>query len=120
MTRKISRIDWYTAENDKSTIPKLPRIERTAFLISLIILSDLSMQFHLSFKGHKSLEYCCLVIHLTSVSIISYAEWNGGIFVLIGRIKRESPRLIRKKTFLEKRNSENVKDYFERLVLQRP
>ena len=47
------------------------------------------MQFHLSFKGHKSLEYCCLVIHLTSVSIISYAESNGGIFVLIGRIKPE-------------------------------
>jgi hypothetical protein len=58
------------------------------------------------------------------VSIISYAESNGCIFVLIGRIKpeirRESPRLIRKKTFLEKRNSENVKDYFERLVFQKP
>ena len=67
-------------------------IKRTAFLISLIILSDLSMQFHLSFKGHKSLEYCCLVIHLTSVSIISYAESNGGIFVLIGRIKPEIRR----------------------------
>jgi hypothetical protein len=37
----------------------------------------------LIFKGHKSLEYCCLVIHLTSVSTISYAESNGGIFVLI-------------------------------------
>jgi hypothetical protein len=65
------------------------------------------------------------------VSIIAYAKSNGCIFVLIGCIKpeirrsmkkvnRESPRLIRKKTFLEKRNSENVKDYFERLVLQRP
>jgi hypothetical protein len=37
----------------------------------------------LIFKGHKSLEYCCLVIHLTSVSTISYAESNGGIFILI-------------------------------------
>jgi hypothetical protein len=49
-------------------IPKLSRIKRTAFfLISLIILSDLStIQFRLAFKdkGHKSLEYCCLVIHL--------------------------------------------------------
>jgi hypothetical protein len=65
------------------------------------------------------------------VSIISYAESNGGIFVLIGhiiktkdkaqqKVNRESPRLIRKKTVLEKRNSENVKDYFERLVFQRP
>ena len=26
---------------------------------------------------------CCLVIHLTSVSNISYAEANGGIFILI-------------------------------------
>jgi hypothetical protein len=63
------------------------------------------------------------------VRIISYAESNGGIFVLIGRIKpeirikaqqkvnRESTRSIGKKTFLEKRNSENVKDYFERLGL---
>ena len=33
-------------------------------------------QFRLIFKGHKSLEYCCLVIHLTSVSTISYAESN--------------------------------------------
>ena len=57
------------------------------FIISLIILSDLStIQFHLIFKdkGHKSLEYCCLVIHLTSViSTISNAESNGGIFILI-------------------------------------
>jgi hypothetical protein len=46
--------------------------------------SNLStIQFRLSFKGRKSLEYCCLVIHLTSVSTISYAESNGGIFILI-------------------------------------
>ena len=53
--------------------------------------SDLStIQFRLIFKGHKSLEYCCLVIpqltvviHLTSVSTISYAESNGGIFIVI-------------------------------------
>ena len=32
---------------------------------------------------NKSLEYWCLVIHLASVSTISYAESNGGIFILI-------------------------------------
>ena len=42
-----------------------------------------TIQFRLIFKGHKSLEHCCLVIHLTSVSTISYAESNGGIFILI-------------------------------------
>jgi hypothetical protein len=46
--------------------------------------SDLStMQFRLIFKGHKSLEYWCLVIHFKSVSTTSYAESNGGIFILI-------------------------------------
>jgi hypothetical protein len=45
--------------------------------------SNLSIQFRLIFKGHKSLEYWCLVIHLASVSTISYAESNGGIFILI-------------------------------------
>ena len=70
----------------KPTIPQLSRIKRTAFfIISLIILSNLStIQFRLAFKDkrHKPLEYCCLVIHLTSVSTISYAESNGGIFIL--------------------------------------
>jgi hypothetical protein len=49
-------------------------------------LSNLStIQFSLAFKDkrHKPLEYCWLVIHLTSVSTISYAESNGGIFILI-------------------------------------
>jgi hypothetical protein len=62
-------------------------VKRTAFfIISLIILSNLStMQFRLAFKdkGHKSLEYCRLVIHLTSVITISYTESNVGIFILI-------------------------------------
>jgi hypothetical protein len=52
---------------------------------------------------------------LTSVSTISYAESNGGIFVLIGRINpeiRQRQRLIGKKTFLEKKNSENMKGLF--------
>jgi hypothetical protein len=40
----------------------------------------------------KCLEHCCLVIHLTSVNTVSYAESNGGIFVLIGRIKPEIRR----------------------------
>jgi hypothetical protein len=46
-----------------------------------------TLQFRLTFKdkGHKSLEHCCLVIHLTFViSTISNAESNGGIFILIG------------------------------------
>jgi hypothetical protein len=61
-------------------------IKRTASadLLTMHTASDLStIQFRLIFKGHKSLEYCCLVIHLTSVSTISYAESNGGIFILI-------------------------------------
>jgi hypothetical protein len=130
----VRRIHWYTAEKEKTNNTKVIKVKCIAFLISLIFLGDLStIQFRLTFKGHKSLEYCCLVIHSTSVSIISYAESNRGIFVLIGpywahktrdktqqKVNRESPRLIRKKTFLEKRNSENVKDYSERLVFQRP
>jgi hypothetical protein len=58
---------------------------RHLFIISLIILSDLStIQLAFKDKGHKSLEYCCLVIHLTSIiSTISNAESNGGIFILI-------------------------------------
>ena len=69
-------------------IPKFNMKDQTycIFYNWLIILSDLStIQFRLIFqdKGHKSLEYCCLVIHLTSVSTISYAESNGGIFILI-------------------------------------
>jgi hypothetical protein len=82
---------------------KLSRIERTAFLISLIILSDLStMQSRLIFKGHKSLEYCCLVIHLTSVSTISNAEFERWYFYPYWahktrdktqqKVNRESPR----------------------------
>ena len=50
-------------------------------------ISDLlTIQFRLSFKdkGHKSLEYYCLVIHLTSViSTISYPQSNGDIFIVI-------------------------------------
>jgi hypothetical protein len=45
-----------------------------------------TIQFRLIFKGHKSLEYLCLVIHLTSVSTISYAESNGDIFILIAQL----------------------------------
>jgi hypothetical protein len=104
--RKVRWVHWYMAGKEKTNNTKVIKVKCIAFLISLIILSDLwTIQFRLSFKGHKSLEYCCLVIHLTSVSIISFAESDGGIFVLIGRIKPDS---------------ENVKDYFERLVFQRP
>jgi hypothetical protein len=55
--------------------------KRTAGDLSTIrTANDLStIQFRFIFKGRKSLEYCCLVTHLT----ISYAESNGGIFILI-------------------------------------
>jgi hypothetical protein len=53
-------------------------------LLTIRTASDLSTiqfdQFRLIFKGHKSLEYRCLVIHLISVSTISYAESNGVAF----------------------------------------
>jgi hypothetical protein len=65
-------------------------MKRTASDLSIICtVSDLStntMSLDFQFKGHKSLEYWCLVIHLTSVSTISYAEsnvLNGGIFTLL-------------------------------------
>ena len=96
MKRKVRRIHWYIREKTRkpTIIPKLSRIKRTAFLISLIILNDLStIQFRLPFKGHKSLEYC-LVLHLTSVSTIYFAESNRvSVFLsLLGfgrRIKTE-------------------------------
>ena len=53
-------------------------MKRTASDLSI---NTISLDFQ--FKGHKSLEYWCLVTHLTSVSTISYAESNGGIFILI-------------------------------------
>ena len=65
-------------------------MKRTASDLSTVhTASDLStIQFRLIFKGHKSLEYCGLVIHLTSVSSVSYAESNGvgGIFILIAQL----------------------------------
>jgi hypothetical protein len=57
-------------------------MKRTASDLSTIRFVN-NIQFRLIFKGHKSLEYWWLVIHLTSVSTISYAESNGGIFILI-------------------------------------
>jgi hypothetical protein len=76
MKREVRRIHWYTAEKEKTDDSKVIKDQwRTAFfIISWIILRDLStIQFRLAFKDkghnfHKSLEYCCLVIHLTSVS----------------------------------------------------
>ena len=57
-------------------------MKRTASDLSTIrTASDLStIQFRLIFKGHKSLEYWCLVTHLTSVSTISNAESNDVAF----------------------------------------
>jgi hypothetical protein len=57
-------------------------MKRTASDLSTIRFVN-NIQFRLIFKGHKSLEYWWLVIHLTSVSTISYAESNDGIFILI-------------------------------------
>ena len=57
-------------------------MKRTASDLSTIRFVN-NIQFRLIFKGHKSLEYWWLVIHLTSVSTISYTESNGGIFILI-------------------------------------
>ena len=62
-------------------------MKRTASDLSIIrTVSDLStntISLDFQFTGHKSLEYRCLATHLTSVSNISYAESNGGIFILI-------------------------------------
>jgi hypothetical protein len=77
----------------KPTIPKLSRIKRTAFFIIWAICQQI-IQFRLAFKdkGHKSLEYCCQLFsntfdirryNFSFVSTISYAEWNGDIFILI-------------------------------------
>ena len=65
-------------------------------------MSIVNKQFGLNFKGHKSLEYCCFVMNLASVSTISYADSNNGIFVLAGSLGcikpeidgPESPKLI--------------------------
>jgi hypothetical protein len=65
-------------------VPILNGMAQLACESTIHTASDLlTIQFRLIFKGHKSLEYWCLVIHLKSVSTISYAESNGGIFILI-------------------------------------
>ena len=65
-------------------------------MMSYILANVYQMAAKYSFccliNGHKSLEYCCLVIHLTSVSIIYYAESNSGIFGHIGHIKPETSK----------------------------
>ena len=76
MKREVRQIHWYTAEKEKTNDTKV--IKDQTYCINQtyrLIFKD---------KGHKSLEYCCLVIHLTSViSTISNPESNGGIFILI-------------------------------------
>jgi hypothetical protein len=80
----------------KPMIPKLSRIKRTAFFIiwAITVNCQQIIQFRLAFKdkGHKSLEYCCQLFsntvdirryNFSFVSTISYAESNGGIFILI-------------------------------------
>jgi hypothetical protein len=85
MKSEVRRTTGIRPKKRKPTIPKfISRIKRTAFfIISWIILRDLStIQFRLAFKDkghnfHKSLEYCCLVIHLTSVSKY-FLRWIEG------------------------------------------
>jgi hypothetical protein len=57
--------------------------------------SDLStIQFRSTFKGHISTEYCCLVMNLASVSTISYADSNDGIFLLVGSLGCIKPEIL--------------------------
>ena len=57
--------------------------------------SDLStIQFRLTFKGHISTEYCCLVMNLASISTISYADSNDGIFLLVGSLGCVKPEIL--------------------------
>ena len=51
-------------------------------------------QFRLNFKGHISPEYCCLVMNLASVSTISYADSNDGIFLLVGSLGCIKPGIV--------------------------
>jgi hypothetical protein len=109
MNRKVRRIHWYTAEKEKLTIRKLLRVKRNAFLISLIILSDLStIQSRLTFEGHKSLKYCCLVMYLTSLIHHNFLHWIERWYFFPywvyktrdkaqQKVNRESPRLIERK-----------------------
>ena len=54
--RKVRRIHWYTAENEKTNDSEVIKVKRTVFLISLIILSDLStIKFRL-LKLHFNLQ----------------------------------------------------------------
>jgi hypothetical protein len=102
---------------DKSAIRCINKFRKS---VKIFARSEIRTIFYVKSDDPKSYlppppPPCCLVILLTSVSTISYAESNGGIFVHIGRTKpeiRQSPRLIRKKTFLEKRNSGNMKGLF--------
>ena len=75
----MRRIHWYRAEKEKTNDTEVIKDQ------TYNNLSDLStIQFRLIFKGHKSLNTGVYsIIHLTSAITISYAESNGGIFVLI-------------------------------------
>ena len=69
MKREVRRIHWYTTEKEKTNDTK-------------VINNTISLGFQR--QSHKSLEYYCLVIHLTSViSTISYPESNSDIFIVI-------------------------------------
>ena len=61
----------------------------TKLFISPKDLSGLStIQFRLSFKSHKSLEYCCLEIQ-------TFKLHDLGIFFLVGCIKRSKEAVLR-------------------------
>jgi hypothetical protein len=102
-------------------IPKLSRIKRTSFFIIWAICQQI-IQFRLAFKdkGHKSLEYCCQLFsntfdirryNFSSVSTISYAESNGGIFILIAP-------LIRQYKYKDKRTASDLSTIQFRLIFK--
>ena len=59
MKREVRRIHWYTTEKEKTNDTK-------------VINNTISLGFQR--QSHKSLEYYCLVIHLTSVISTIYIE----------------------------------------------
>jgi hypothetical protein len=77
--RKICLSKLKAGLKDLAYLPKLPTVkdvEKYKYKDKRSASDFSTIQFRLIFKGHKSLEYWCFVIYLTSVSTISYAESN--------------------------------------------
>jgi hypothetical protein len=123
MKRKVCRIHCYTAEKRKPTIPTLSRIKHTAFLISLIILSDLSTILNFAWLPKALIARILLVSNTFDIGEYNFLRWIEQWYFCPywphktkgksqQNVNRETPRLIGKKTFLEKRNLET-----ERIIL---